>query len=101
MIQIEDDAHHPTNRGRPRERCLNICETIGEYSTPDRAMTSRSALGWTQHSKGRKRKGELGPLAAMAQGRCIAAGADDARHRHPGQFAPAPRGPGERDERRR
>ena len=38
--------------GTPKDRFLKICETIGETSAPDKAMTSLYALGWTQHSKG-------------------------------------------------
>ncbi len=38
--------------GVPREKFLQICETIASTSTPTRTMTSLYALGWTQHSVG-------------------------------------------------
>ncbi len=38
--------------GVPQERFLEICELIASTSSPDRAMTSLYALGWTQHTVG-------------------------------------------------
>jgi formate dehydrogenase major subunit len=38
--------------GVPRAKFLQICELIASTSTPERAMTSLYALGWTQHSVG-------------------------------------------------
>ena len=38
--------------GTPKDKFLKIAELMGSTCTPDRAMTSMYALGWTQHSKG-------------------------------------------------
>lgn len=38
--------------GTPKERFLKVAEMVAETSSPDKAMTSMYALGWTQHSKG-------------------------------------------------
>ncbi len=38
--------------GTPKEKYLKVCEMIAEASSPNKAMTSMYALGWTQHSKG-------------------------------------------------
>jgi len=38
--------------GTPKERMLQIWETIASTATPTRAMTIMYALGWTQHSTG-------------------------------------------------
>jgi len=38
--------------GTPQDKFLHICEMIGSTSSPERAMTSLFALGWTQHSVG-------------------------------------------------
>ena len=38
--------------GTPKAKFLKIADMISETSSPDRAMTSMYALGWTQHSKG-------------------------------------------------
>jgi formate dehydrogenase major subunit len=38
--------------GSPKDKFLKICEMIAETSSPDKAMTSMYALGWTQHSYG-------------------------------------------------
>jgi formate dehydrogenase major subunit len=38
--------------GSPKEKMLKAWELMASTHTPDRAMTSMYALGWTQHSKG-------------------------------------------------
>ena len=38
--------------GTPQEKYLDLCEIFASCSTPDRALTSLFALGWTQHSVG-------------------------------------------------
>ena len=38
--------------GTPTDKFLKVCEMIAETSSPQKAMTSMYALGWTQHSKG-------------------------------------------------
>jgi formate dehydrogenase major subunit len=38
--------------GVPKEKFVQICETIATTSVPGRTMTSLYALGWTQHSVG-------------------------------------------------
>jgi formate dehydrogenase major subunit len=38
--------------GTPKEKFLKVAEMVAECSSPDKAMTSMYALGWTQHSKG-------------------------------------------------
>jgi formate dehydrogenase major subunit len=38
--------------GTPKDRFLQICETIATTAAPDRAMTIMYALGWTQHTVG-------------------------------------------------
>ena len=38
--------------GTPKDKFLTIARMIAETSSPQKAMTSMYALGWTQHSKG-------------------------------------------------
>ena len=38
--------------GTPQDKFLQACELFASCSTPDRALTSLFALGWTQHSVG-------------------------------------------------
>jgi formate dehydrogenase major subunit len=38
--------------GTPVDRFLAVCELIASTSSPDKALTSMYALGWTQHSVG-------------------------------------------------
>jgi formate dehydrogenase major subunit len=38
--------------GTPKDKFEKVAAMIAETSTPDKAMTSMYALGWTQHSKG-------------------------------------------------
>jgi formate dehydrogenase major subunit len=38
--------------GTPKAKFLKVAEMIAETSSPQKAMTSMYALGWTQHSKG-------------------------------------------------
>jgi len=38
--------------GTPQDKFLKVCELIASTSSPERAMTSLFALGWTQHSVG-------------------------------------------------
>ena len=38
--------------GTPQDAFLQVCEMIAATATPDRAMTSLYALGWTHHSVG-------------------------------------------------
>ena len=38
--------------GSPQDKFLKICDMIASTSTPDRAMASLYALGWTHHSSG-------------------------------------------------
>jgi len=38
--------------GTPKEKFLKVAGMIAECSSPQKAMTSMYALGWTQHSKG-------------------------------------------------
>ena len=38
--------------GTPEDKFLQACELFASCSTPDRALTSLFALGWTQHSVG-------------------------------------------------
>jgi len=38
--------------GTPQDKFLKVCELIASTSSPERALTSLFALGWTQHSVG-------------------------------------------------
>jgi formate dehydrogenase major subunit len=38
--------------GTPKDKFLKVAQMISETSSPQKAMTSMYALGWTQHSKG-------------------------------------------------
>ena len=38
--------------GTPKEKFLKVAGMVAECSSPEKAMTSMYALGWTQHSKG-------------------------------------------------
>ena len=38
--------------GTPKDKFLKVAQMIAETSSPQKAMTSMYALGWTQHSKG-------------------------------------------------